>query len=328
MKLGAVACGLCSAAVVGIAVAQAAPPDAPLEDPEGHVIPELVVRARLPGPAWWTVAKGDAVVFILGLPDEPLPRGLTWDQSLLQRRLTGARALILPVRASAGLGDVPALLRLRGKLKSRSPMEDDLPETLRVRFAAARAGLGQPVGRYAHWSPLFAGQMLVDDFHHAVRAQSDQPVATIQAAARRLNAPARQAASFRVVDVLNPAIDHLTPEVGQRCLSDALEEVEAGAPGLQAMADAWARGDVPRVLAGPRGFSRCLLLLSGGADFWRRAVDQEAAAVSKALERPVRAVAIFPLRSIIAEGGVVDRLRSQGLVVDEKTADAGRAASR
>jgi hypothetical protein len=295
--------------------AQGVPLSNPLPDPEAVVIENLVVRASLPGPAWWKVERGGSVVYVLGLPDAPFPKAQAWDRAVLQRRLTGATVLITPVKASAGLGDIPALLSLRGKLKSATPLEDSLPATLRDRFVAARNSVGQPAGRYRSWKPLYAGQMLLDDFHALAGTDRREPLATISVEARRLKVPLRPAGTYRAVGFLNPAIDSLTAETSEDCLGEALDEVKLGAEALRAAGSAWAQGDAPGVLAGPRGFASCLLLLSGGTEFWRRTIDQEADAVAQAMEQPGHAVAVFPLRAVLARDGVLDRLRSKGFAV-------------
>ena len=302
-------------ALVVLAGSAAAAAPAGLEDPEATVVEELVVRASTPGPAWWTVKKGEAVVYVLGLPDGPLAKGLRWDQAALQRRLAGAGALIAPVEPKAGLGDIPAFLRMRSRLKSKTPMEQGLPEPLRARFAAARQRLGKPASRYDGWDPIVAGQILVEDLHQRAQTTAKEPIATIRRLAGRAHAPVKPAASFRIVDLLNPAIRNLTPETSRACLAEALDEADAGAGALAASGAAWAKGDVTGELAGPRGFATCLLLLQGGAAFWRQTMTEEADAVQAALGRPGHAVAIFPIRSLVAADGVLARLKARGLSV-------------
>ena len=304
-------------AAVGLALAlvtgAAATPG--LEDPEGVVVPELVVRAVLPGPAWWTVQRGGAVVYILGLPDEPVPKALTWSQAALQRRLAGASVLIAPVEPKAGLGDIPALLRMRSRLKRRTPMAQGLPEPLRARFESARLRLGRPASRYDGWDPIVAGQILVNDFHDGAGATAKEPIGVIRKLAGRAHVPVRPAASFRVVGLLDPAIRNLTPEISQGCLAEALDEVDSGPRALDASASAWARGDVPGVLAGPRGLGACLLLLQGGAAFWRQTIADDVDAVAVQLGKPGHAVAVFQIRSMVAAGGVLASLKARGFEV-------------
>ena len=293
----------------------ASPPG--LEDPEATVLPELVVRAVRSGPAWWTVQKGGSVVYILGLPEVPVPKRVAWNQTALQQHLAGADALIVPVEGKAGLGDIFALLRMRSRLKSKTPMEQTLPEPLRTRFVAARTRLGKPASRYAGWDPIFAGQILVGDLYQAAQVNNPETIAAIavRKAAGRAHVPIRPAASFRVVGLLDPAIRNLTPQISQTCLAEALVEVEAGTEALDAAGAAWAKGDVPGVLAVPRGFARCLLLIQGGAAFWRQTMTEEVDAVAAELAKPGHAVAMFPIRSVVAEDGILARLKARGFEV-------------
>jgi hypothetical protein len=101
----------------------------------------------------------------------------------------------------------------------------------------------------------------------------------------------------------------------RRCLGDALDEVEGGVDALKRGAVAWAEGDVPSALAAPRGFAACQLLLSGGAEFWSRTIDQETAAIAQALAHPGHSVAVFPLRAVLAKDGILERLRARGFVL-------------
>ncbi len=304
------------AALIGMALAapvRAATPG--IEDPEATVVQELVIQAKATGPAWWTVQRGGAVVHILGLPDEPLPKGLRWDQAALQRKLTGASVLIMPVEARAGLLDIPALLRMRSRLKSHAPMEQGLPEPLQARFAAARTRLGKPAPRYAGWDPIVAGMILSGDFHDAAKVSPREPLGAIRGAASRLGVPVRPAAKLRAVALFDPAVRGLTPAISQGCLAEALDEVDAGAGALNAAGGAWARGDVQGVLAGPRGASACLLLINGGASIWRQAMADFADAVAGALQKPGHAVAVLPIRALIARDGVLERLKARGFEV-------------
>jgi hypothetical protein len=312
MSLKTIAVGAALAALLAALPAGAAPPG--LEDPEGTVVQELVVRGAA-GPAWWTVERGGAVVQILGLPGEPFPKGLHWDQGMTQRRLTGASALIVPVVATAGLGDIPALLRLRSRLRSHTPMEQGLPAPLAARFAAARTRLGKPASRYAGWDPIAAGQILVNDFHDAAKTTAGEPIGAIRGLARRQGVPIRPAAKFRAMAILDPATKNLTPEISQACLAEALDEVDAGTAALDGAGAAWAKGDVRGVLAGPRGFSTCLLLLQGGAAFWRETMADYADAVAGALQKPGHTVAVFPIRELVAKDGVLERLKAKGYEV-------------
>src|SRR5579859_5693783 len=136
-------------------------PSAAVADPEGAIVSELVVQAKEPGPAWWRVSDKDTVVYILGMPDGPVPRGVAWDRSVLERRLTGANAVIKAPGVKASLLDLPAVLRLLSKVKSKTPMEASLPRPLAERYAADAARGGKKVTRYGGWQPPVRGAFML-----------------------------------------------------------------------------------------------------------------------------------------------------------------------
>ncbi|MGA0608137.1 TraB/GumN family protein [Phenylobacterium sp. VNQ135] len=309
-----------AAAVMAGGAASAAQAQA-LPDPEATVVEELVVRAAEPGPAWWSVRDADTTVWILGVASDDLPAGVTWDSRTLERRLKGANTLIVGDRIglTAKLTEVPALLRARGQLKSKTPLETTLPEPLRARFVAARDRAGQPARRYAGWTPLVAGQMLLADSR---RGAKGKPVSrTVLDAAKRAKVKPSYPVRYAAMPYVRQAMASLTPELHERCLDQALDDAEAPAGRTLAAARAWAHGDVAGALAEPRSFEKCVLLLAGGAELWRQARTDQAAAIAKALETPGHAVAVVSLRMLLAEDGVAAALAQRGL---EVTGPGGR----
>lgn len=287
-----------------------------LDDPEATIVEELVVQAVERGPAWWRVKDGDTTVYILGVADDGIPADIAWDQTWVNRRLKGANVLLLGNRVAlqGGLGDIPALLRLRGQLKSKTPLEAGLPAPLRARFVTARERLNRPASRYAGWSPMWAGLMLVQDSQE--RGGNASVSAAILKTAKREKVKSRTPATYKAVPMLQAALAQLTPQVHQECLSSALSDFEAPASQTRARAEGWARGDVAAALTGPRSFDKCLLLLGGGSDIWRRTADDNAGAIAEALKTPGHAVAIMSLRQLLAKDGIIERLEARGLDVD------------
>jgi len=313
----------CLAVALGLALAAPAggqprpgptgpgPTAAGLEDPEAHIVSELVVVAKERGPAWWRVTDGDTTVYILGVPGGPLPPGVAWDRRVLQARLAGASTVIMGTQVRAGLRDLPALLRIRSRMRSKTPMEAGLAAPLRARFVAAREQLGKPAGRYEKWQPVVAGQMLAFDAQHGWSSVEEQ----VKGMARTAHARVRTSASYDLVPLVNRMLDGLTPEIQTRCLEGALSDVEAGAGPFRRAADGWARGDTAVALTQPRGFEPCLLALSGGAQLWRDATRDNVEAIAQALKTPGHAVAVVSLRTLLADGGVVEQLEARGLRV-------------
>lgn len=302
--------------LAGLALAGAAEAQPRLEDPEARLVEELVVQARTPGPAWWKVSDADSTVWILGIADADLPAGVAWDRRWAERRLQGANSLIVGTRVSlrAKVSDVPGLLKIRGRLRAKAPVETTLPEGLRARFVAVRERIGRPAGRYAGWQPMMAGQMLLADVR---QARGKSPVVDpILKAAKRQKVKIVDPARYDAMPFLRAATDSLTPAIQTQCLDLALADAEAPAGQARSAAEGWARGDVPAALREPRAFEKCLLLLGGGPDLWRRMVKDNADAIQAALDRPGHAVAIISLRPLLAEGGVAQTLEARGLDVE------------
>ncbi len=284
----------------------------PVEDPEGSLVEAVVISARTPGPAWWKVSDGDSVVWILATPDSPLPPGVSWDQSVAERRLKGATVLVDQVSMVAGLRDLPALLRLRKQLMSKTPLEPGLPPALRDHFVADRVRLGKPAKRYADWTPLAAGLILMGDARE--KGRWSRPDIDVQRLAKKARVPVRAAARYDAMPFLQKALGGLTPAVQQQCLESALDDIDAGGR-LRPAAQGWAAGNVQQALTAPRAVERCLLLLAGGADLWRRASRDQAQAISDALKKPGHAVALVSLRRLLAKDGVLALLRARGFTV-------------
>jgi hypothetical protein len=251
-------------------------------------------------------------VYILGGPESDLPADVDWDRSVFERRLQGAHTFITGASIRVGLSGVPALLRLRGRLKSGTPLEQTLAPPLRARFVAARQALGQPAERYAGWTPLVAGQRLVSDSRGAGRWRNVR--GEMEAAAKRRRLKPRTTAALDGTPFVREATAALTPEIHQRCLEAALDDVER-AGRMRRAAQGWATGDLRAALDAPRSFDRCLLLLAGGEAMWRRATNNQAADVVAALKTPGHAVAVIGLRRLMAEDGVLQQLRAAGYEV-------------
>lgn len=286
-----------------------------LADPEGNVVEELVVTARVVGPAWWRVSDDDTTVYILALPDTFLPRDLKWDPSGLNRRLKGSNALIGGGRSfTLGIRNIPLLLSLRRSLRMKGTMEEDLPPELKARFVTLREGLGKDAKHYAGWGPMVAGFTLVGDAREGPRGRNAED--QVRSAARRLRVREKKLESRNAAPLIKEFKSGLTMDIQTACLDAAMSDVEAGPAVARAAAEGWARGDVGAALKAPRGFEKCLLVISGGSEAWRDTVDAQAAEIAEALKSPGKAVAMVRLRPLIAKAGVIETLEAMGLEVE------------
>lgn len=306
---------LLATALVGPVAAQApSSPQAPLIDLEATLVEELVVNAKLPGPAWWRVSDGDTTIYILGLPSA-LPKGQAWDRSILERRLTGAFALITPPAAKAGIADTPAALSLLSKMRSKTPLSASLPPALNARMAANLKRLGKPADAYANWKPLAAGMLLARDFRKSANLDFDQPDASILRLAKKKRVKITSAATYKAMPAAKLIVREHTPAVGIACLEVVLDEVEAGPGRLRSAGQAWAAGEVRTSMSGVRGYERCAAQLPGAAELNRKAMSDQTEAIARALKTPGHAVAIMGVRPLVAEDGVLARLRARGFTV-------------
>jgi hypothetical protein len=287
----------------------------PLPDPEATIVEELVVQAREAGPPWWRVVDADTTVWILAVGENEIPADIAWDRRALERRLTGANSLIVGTRIglTGGLRDIPALLKARSQLKSKTPMEETLPPALRARFAAARERIGRPAKKYAGWQPILVGGQLISDSQREEKLTSVNKAVLAEAKRRKVKVvdPAR----YDAVPFIRKALGSLTPDLQHRCLDSAIRDAEAPRARRRAAAQGWARGDVAAALGEPRNYDSCVLLMGGGAELWRRARDDRMAAIVAAMKQPGHAVAIIGLRALIAEEGVIQELEAKGFKV-------------
>jgi hypothetical protein len=304
---------------VGLALATSAPAatSAPgaarTPDPEATVVQELVVTSHAGGPAWWRVSSGGSTVYVLGVP-EALPKGSRWDMTLTRRRLTGAQELIEPPVVTAGLGDLFALLGARKHFRSKGPMENTLPADLRARFLAERPRLNGDARAYSGWTPLVAALLMVSDFRRRAGLQEREPAGTVTRLARSQDVKVVPAGKFRAVSLVRAAEIGLS-QSGPACMADALDEIEAGADRVKAAAEGWAHGDVAAALTAQRGYEKCLVSLPEGVDIATQTMIDTTATIAAALAVPGHSVAVVNLRTLLAQGGVLQRLQARGYTV-------------
>lgn len=314
---GILGLALLAAAVVLPAPALAQNPLTPSRpdpnDPDAVLVEELVVTGRLPGPAWWTVSNATTTVYVLGSPSLA-PKHMAWDRAIFDRRLTGANVVILPVQDirvtfTGAFGAAFNYMRLR----SGGPYEETLDPATRARFIAARTGMGQPAKHYPTRNPIAAGLILDADYHQKFGLTTADPTKLIKLLAQRAKVPVAQR-SYNIGPLMGAMLR--TPESnGRGCFNEVLQLVESGPGGTQAAARAWAVGDVRGALANERTYERCIALVPGAVTFDSQMKSDLVTDLQNALKKPGHAVAVVPLRTLLAQGGVMDQLRSKGFKV-------------
>ena len=309
------ALSILAAGLIAAPASAQAPPV--LDDPDATLVEEFVVTARLPGPAWWRVTDADTTVYVLGVPSIA-PKRMQWDRSVFERRLKGANVVILPfvnvrAKAAGSIGTAFNLLRIR----SGGPFEARLDPATRARFVAVRTRLGQDAKHYNTSNPLAAGVQLAIDYRDKSQLTNMDPAKLVRLLA--------QQKKVKVVEKsydLGPQLGGIirTPAAtGRICFDEVLAQAEAGPGVTLAAARAWAEGDVRAALDNERTYERCLAVITGGRSYDERTKADEAAAIAGALKTPGHAIVLVPLRPLLAQNGVLERLRAQGFTV--KTPD-------
>ncbi|NQE63705.1 TraB/GumN family protein [Caulobacter sp. RHG1] len=285
-----------------------------LDDPEANVVEALVVSAKLPGPAWWRISDGDTTVYVLGTPGV-LPKDLAWDRSVLDRRLEGAFAVLTPPSWQAGVTDLPALLKLRKGMKDDGDWARGAPAlSARTQRAWAATHSKDPDG-WRDWKPVMIAMQLGGKATRQAGLQTAEPMKTVRDLARKHRVKVRPGAVHKAMPMLKTIVRQHSQEAGLTCLSETLDAVEAGAGPYRAAAQGWAQGRVKAAMAAPRSTERCELLLPGVADARRQSIDDEVEALAGLLKTPGHAVALYPIRGLVAEDGVLEKLRARGITV-------------
>ncbi len=303
----------CFAALLAVLPARAQAPDAPPVYPDETLVEELVVVARYGGPAFWRVEDADTVVYVLGTPSLA-PKRMQWDRSQFERRLKGANEVILPAAGNTvKLKGVPAAAVAYLRLRSSTPFEERLDPETRARFAAARESLGQPAKAYGTSHPLAAAILMINHYRDRHELTDQDPNKLVRELARQAGVRVRSKSYdlgpllMRVANISQPS--------AQVCLDETLDQVRAGPGRTLAATRAWAEGDVPGALTNERILERCLAVAPGAAAHDARIKADQAQMIAEALQRPGHAIALVQLRPLLSQGGVLDRLRSQGFVV-------------
>ena len=286
---------------------------APASDPDETLVEELVVTGRLPGPAWWRVTDADTTVYVLGVPSIA-PKRMQWDRSIFERRLKDANVVVLPfvnVRAKLGGSIGTAINFLR--IKSGGPFEATLDPATRDRFVAVRTRLGQSAKHYDTRNPLAAGVQLAIDYRDVSSLTNSDPAKLVRYLAQQNRVKVIEK-SYDLGPQLG-GILRTPPSVGRICFDEVLVQAEAGPGVTLAAARAWAAGDVRGALDNERTYERCLSTISGGRTYDERTKADTAAAIASALKTPGHAIVLVSLRPLLAQNGVLERLRAQGFTV-------------
>jgi uncharacterized protein YbaP (TraB family) len=302
-----------------VSIHQTAPVTLNPVDPNATLVEELIVNARLPGPAWWKVTDADTTVYVLGIP-AMVPSDTKAEEGVLRRRLDGANVLIMGQEADVSVIRLVGLAIGGRKLfVSERPMRQTLPPELRERLEARLKIMKEKPDAMDDIKSAFAGFLVANS------GEGGDISISVGGVTQRI----RQIARDKVI-AKKPRIQNLSdyslvgaikalataPQPLQElCLDAGLRQAESGQGGIKDTARRWAQGQVREVVSADRGFQRCLASTPSIAKDLRQGRDDAVDAITKALKTPGKAVAVIELRSLLAQDGVLDQLRAKGFIV-------------
>lgn len=307
VRLAAISAALASAAAHA---AWAGPPADAAEPPPASTV---VVTAR--SPAVWRLTRGASTVWVLGAV-EPLPKGLAWNSAPLARLVRGADRVLLPPE---GYGGVFQALRAlaRSRLPGGAALDPTLPPRLEADYRAALVRLGRDPDARRRDKPGWAALFLEIDFVRGRGVDISEPSRTLTRLARQDHVPVQKVAAYKAGGILDEIVG-LPEAQGEAALAEASAGVVFGLDHLAAAGRAWASGDVRAMRAnvGPGSTPLTVFLHTDtGRRLGARARDDTVAALRAALDRPGATVAVVRLGDLLEPGGVLDRLRGEGVAV-------------
>jgi hypothetical protein len=279
----------------------------------------VTVIANARGPAIWHATKDGADVAIIGIV-EPLPDNFAWNSKPLDALLGGARLVLLPPQVRMGILSGAWFYLTKSDLM-HPPRGRTLWDILDLRVAAELATtcefLHEPRDRYSDNSPFVAAMRLGSDFRHVDYLTTHEPEDSIAALARARRVQVRRIATYDLIPSGEELLK-LPPVVTGKCIEAAVQDIDFQSRHVAAAANAWAIGDTAGMMANwsPSHYTECLVQLSPHATaIDARSIDDTVASVDKAIADGGRTVAVVEVGILLRKGGVLDRLKAEGISI-------------
>jgi uncharacterized protein YbaP (TraB family) len=247
------------------------------------------------------------------------PKKLDFDDSVLRRRLDGSNVLILGQEPEVRILSLLGLIPGKGKqFTMAKPMRDTLSPDLRARLETRLKAQGKPLSEYDDIKPALAGFVVANDrgggvtitlgsLTDRIRDLAKGKTVAVQPRVKKLD-------DYDLIGMVKSLAEAPQP-LQELCLDAGLKEADNGLASVRETAEQWAEGQVREVVSAERGYQRCLASTPWIARQFKDGQDDAVGAITSALKKPGKAVAVIELRSLLTEGGVLDRLRAKGFTV-------------
>jgi hypothetical protein len=316
----------------------------------------IVVRGRLPGPPLWKVSNSDNVLWIFPYLSW-IPKDMIWESGRVARVIAQSQEVLsLPEwrwgpPPSVMLNPINlARNARRGQRAQRNPdggtLEENLPPALYARFAALQARYFPGNDELLEMRPLFAGRTMMSNIRKREGlVVGDDIVKTIQRLVRRNRDIKRTEISVSVqlgddfsdwADRLQAVWESFPPAQEQACFEQQLRYMEEDLDEIKSRANTWAQGYIDEFRNDENDEFRnvalvfdeskaCDDLFMGSASPEHEALVGMIARVNQmwldaaenALATNASTFAILPINELLAEDGLLSKLKAKGYEVTE-----------
>lgn len=296
---------------VGLAVVLATPAVAQSNE-KVATVEEIVVVARRAGLPMWTVEGATGSVILVGSL-AGVPRDYAWRPEALEAATARAERILYPIEGRASLTDVMRVI-WRIRTVSRLPKDMTIADYASPELMARLERLHEGERSQAWRTETPTGQSF-DLLKKAGGERRGRVVEqVVRAAARREDVPGEPVGIVRGDEMIDNLIN-APPETYLPCLDAAARAAEEGPEGAARRLEDWSRLRVPAVLDNPldQAFDRCWP--TGDPEIGPGLRQRWLEATQAALMESGVTLAVAPLRLLAEEGGVLDRLKAEGLEV-------------
>ena len=294
------------------ALAQSSPP---IDDPNA-IVEELVVTARYPGPAFWRVADADSEVWIMAVPYY-IPDKMAWDKTRTEQVLKGANGLILPSAVGVGFGEaVRFAIKYRKQFTNEGnrTLDQILPTQVIERYEQLPKAYQTADLKTSTVRPIFAGLSV------AARARKTgrwiEPHSDIVTLAKKAKVKIRTASMTSALPIAKAIMTMPDAEQSQ-CFDGFINSVDRSIKTVGPVATAWAEGRTAEFLGGTTttGADQCIYSIGEVSNMREKAYQAEIKTIKAALDQPGKTLMITGVRPLVAQNGILARLRDQGFTV-------------
>ena len=288
----------------------------PLEGTAAEEWGEVTITHHYPGPALWRVKKGNSEVYILGgLP--VMEKRLDWDRSRVAKLLGQANVFLTSPKARGGIRGFTAWQMTKGNGFFKT-LYDVLPSDVGGHFWRTARKNGLDPQHYAKDSPIVAVMKLRDDIYEKNGLSTNDPEKMLIFIARDKHTPMKPIATYSAAQLIGKLGDMKEADKF-RCVTAALNEIDFAVGHAVTASRAWAVADLNTARANTPNSATLACLEGSGStrQMLDRATDDTVAAINDALNKPGKSVVTFPLSILLRPDGALDRLRAQGLDVEE-----------